>query len=729
MAWLTGWRYRKSHTINGSTAGAQTDYQIKITIHYGSGTDSGEDVYLNEHCRTDFGDVRFTSDDEITEIPYWMEEKVDGDYAVFWVKVPSIPASPNTTTIYIYYGNPSATTTSSLVDTMELLEIGKLSWAQSDRATWYSQNFQYTMKDPIVIMLNDMTNAGSEEFSIRLRNITSEGFEYQLRECSNRDGAHTTETFGYIAITSRGLFKFTDGRILVADKFDSSANLHAEAVTIDTSETRSFGYTFTNPVVFPAIQTFNDPSNGAKVRIKSVTTTDFTFGMEDEGNDTTAHGTETIGYIAIEIGTGTIIGVPYEIEKTPNVVTNALYTVNFTQTFGVAPDSSITRTANVSTTSFQTYIDEDTTYDSETTHTDEVVAYFAIEQTGVYPLAKYVSPEPSHGAWGSEETTTFTFIQEVSDVGKVAEALKKASLKVYKDTGKSTDYLTKDSGRTFTEIVISYDYMAKTPSKTILDRVFGEHMPSTFFGKWFIDTVGSVDYICRDVEKVVEDVGASADYLRRGILKSFVDVGVVSDWYSKLVAKALVDAGISYDYLVKDSLKSVADVGAVTDWYSKDIAIVFVDASAVSELVAKDVLRIFRDWAFGEYAPAVLTAKEFREALTVSDYICRDLVKAFVEFVVARDAPYRTITLVLRDRVFQEYWTSRGISPAMRDISKMKDVITKVAYKIAGLDVRRVYALPREWADIIEDTDHNIKIDVCNALLEAMKRVRDKLEA
>jgi len=48
-------------------------------------------VSCHEHCRTDFGDIRFTKSDGITELDYWMEEVVDGDYAVFWVKVPSIP--------------------------------------------------------------------------------------------------------------------------------------------------------------------------------------------------------------------------------------------------------------------------------------------------------------------------------------------------------------------------------------------------------------------------------------------------------------------------------------------------------------------------------------------------------------------------------------------------------------------------------------------------------------
>jgi len=68
-------------------------------------------------CRTDFGDIRFTKSDKVTQLNYWIEEKVDGDYAIFWVKLDNIPASPNSVTIYLYYGNPSATTTSNGDDT------------------------------------------------------------------------------------------------------------------------------------------------------------------------------------------------------------------------------------------------------------------------------------------------------------------------------------------------------------------------------------------------------------------------------------------------------------------------------------------------------------------------------------------------------------------------------------------------------------------------------------
>ena len=109
--WLTGWQYRKSHTINPTT-GAGTDYQIKITVFFGAGTDNGANVYLNGHSRTDFADVRFTASDCISTLSYWLENVVDSNYAVFWVKI-NDDLSTNPVTIYLYYGNSSATTTSN----------------------------------------------------------------------------------------------------------------------------------------------------------------------------------------------------------------------------------------------------------------------------------------------------------------------------------------------------------------------------------------------------------------------------------------------------------------------------------------------------------------------------------------------------------------------------------------------------------------------------------------
>jgi len=84
---------------------------------------TGEDtVSLGGKCKADFGDVRFRDSDGTTELSYWIEDKVDGLYAVFWVKIPNIPASPNAKTIYVYYGKADAETTSNGEDTFLFFE-------------------------------------------------------------------------------------------------------------------------------------------------------------------------------------------------------------------------------------------------------------------------------------------------------------------------------------------------------------------------------------------------------------------------------------------------------------------------------------------------------------------------------------------------------------------------------------------------------------------------------
>jgi len=97
----------KFYGVVAGSGGTGSVYRVHTHSH-------GEVCILNEKCRDDFGDIRFTDSDALTELPYWMEEKVDGIYAIFWVKIPSIPASPDVATIYIYYGNPSATTSSNI---------------------------------------------------------------------------------------------------------------------------------------------------------------------------------------------------------------------------------------------------------------------------------------------------------------------------------------------------------------------------------------------------------------------------------------------------------------------------------------------------------------------------------------------------------------------------------------------------------------------------------------
>jgi hypothetical protein len=112
--WRLGWSYYKSHVINVDSA-AGTGYQVQIIANYGSGTDSGNMVYLNNHARSDFGDVRFTASDGVTFLSYWIQSYTSGASATFWVKITGDLSTSQT--IYVYYGNSGAATTSSIANT------------------------------------------------------------------------------------------------------------------------------------------------------------------------------------------------------------------------------------------------------------------------------------------------------------------------------------------------------------------------------------------------------------------------------------------------------------------------------------------------------------------------------------------------------------------------------------------------------------------------------------
>ena len=116
MSDLTQWTYKRSHSITSGTE--LTDYQVKIRVYRTEGTSTGDTVYLGSKCLADYGDIRFVASDDTTELSYWMETNA-GTYADFWVKVPSII---NDSSIYIYYGNSSATTTSNGDATFEFFD-------------------------------------------------------------------------------------------------------------------------------------------------------------------------------------------------------------------------------------------------------------------------------------------------------------------------------------------------------------------------------------------------------------------------------------------------------------------------------------------------------------------------------------------------------------------------------------------------------------------------------
>jgi large repetitive protein len=94
----------------------QEIYQQDIVIHRSTGTAYNETaggletwhIYVGEHCREDYGDVRFTNSTG-AELTYYLWPDYDNSSARFCVR---LEGATTAGTLMVYYGNPTAATTS-----------------------------------------------------------------------------------------------------------------------------------------------------------------------------------------------------------------------------------------------------------------------------------------------------------------------------------------------------------------------------------------------------------------------------------------------------------------------------------------------------------------------------------------------------------------------------------------------------------------------------------------
>ncbi len=191
---------------------------------------SSDIVSLGGNSRDTFGDVRFTDEDGDTELDYWMEELVSGDYAVFWVEVASIPVSG--TTIYIYYGDAAGTTTSDgdatfifhddfagvTIDVAKWTEVDPdavitqndaLLFASHPVGTWNTALYNdANLTRPFSIETKMITNSPSTTMGFGAKDnsagIALADWEYWLEQAT--DGKHDIDYAGVSKATDQGSY-------------------------------------------------------------------------------------------------------------------------------------------------------------------------------------------------------------------------------------------------------------------------------------------------------------------------------------------------------------------------------------------------------------------------------------------------------------------------------------------------------------------------------------------
>lgn len=112
---LCNWQYYRKITVNNS---ANSDTLIDYTVLLYVNT---AQLITDGKVNADGSDIRFTTN-FIDDLEYWIEPGIQNEHGMnddsthIWVKVPVIPALSNTT-LYMFYGNPTASAKSNISTT------------------------------------------------------------------------------------------------------------------------------------------------------------------------------------------------------------------------------------------------------------------------------------------------------------------------------------------------------------------------------------------------------------------------------------------------------------------------------------------------------------------------------------------------------------------------------------------------------------------------------------
>lgn len=172
-------QYWKFINISGSQDGVLTDYQVKLTIHKGVGTDDETNVYLDDKSLSWPYDIRFTNgtktDIANSKLSYWIESN-DANTATVWVKVDYIAAGSATTQIKMFYGRPNDTGESNGPATFVFFD--DFNGASLDTSKWGTTGSGYYSLSSGAITLKQ---TGSGAYAIDTTSAWGMGYGFRIR--------------------------------------------------------------------------------------------------------------------------------------------------------------------------------------------------------------------------------------------------------------------------------------------------------------------------------------------------------------------------------------------------------------------------------------------------------------------------------------------------------------------------------------------------------------------
>jgi serralysin len=254
-------------------------------------------------------------------------------------------------------------------------------------------NLKRQYQNPVVFA-QPLSHNGGNTAVVRILEVQPDRFTLFVHEPPDLDGLHAPESVSYMVLEA-GSWELDDGARLIVGRVETSATVGQK--TQNTWERISFETPFSaSPAVITQVQS-NQDSHWVKTRKRRIEQTGFQFAMEEEEVKTTPHGSEVVGWLAIERSQGSWSGHLYEAGETERAVRHVWKHIAFRPGFQKPPHfiaslASYYGTNNcalrydadsLTTSSVRVHVEEDTTLDDEMSHTTEAVAYLAIEAEGL----------------------------------------------------------------------------------------------------------------------------------------------------------------------------------------------------------------------------------------------------------------------------------------------------------------------------------------------------------
>ena len=263
-------------------------------------------------------------------------------------------------------------------------EVGTISNLNQNSQTIELEN---TYTNPVVFAM-PLSYNGAAPAVARITDIQDDSFSVYAQEAEYEDGLHANENLSYIVLEA-GTWELESGSIL-------------EVGTTDTDKVSTSGWDSIEyngdfqqaPVVLSQVQTDND-SEFVRTRQRNKSIDGFQLTMEEEeANRSSGHGEESIGWLAIEPGSGSIDGFDYQAQTSANIDHNFKmldFTSVFEQTPNIlaslssinGPDPSGLRYRNLGVSGVEIKVEEDRSLDNEVLHVNESVDWLAIGGEGL----------------------------------------------------------------------------------------------------------------------------------------------------------------------------------------------------------------------------------------------------------------------------------------------------------------------------------------------------------